>query len=148
MKKLKVSKRTGLIAMIIAISVGMIGCGAHRGHHRGLNIDRVLKRSTKKLDLNMEQQSKLRQVLETGEKFKISMSERHDEFTEPLKQNLAQSTLDVDQLNEHFLTFETDLSEFRKTMLTEYAEFHSSLTDEQRAKLLGYVEKIEKHRRH
>lgn len=147
MKKILMNKRTGVLALIIGLSLGMIGCGAHRAHH-GMNIDRVLKRSTKKMDLNTDQQSKLRQVLETGQSFKLKMSARHDEFANPLKENLAQSTLDVDQLNEHFQTFETELSEFRKIMLVDYAEFHASLSDEQRTKLIRYIEKMEKHRRH
>lgn len=33
-------------------------------------------------------------------------------------------------------------------MLTQYAEFHASLNDEQRGKLTNFIGKLEKHKRH
>lgn len=148
MKRIKFTKRTGLISMILITALGLGACSAHHGHHRGLNTDKILKRTTKKLNLNSMQQSKLQEVLETAANFKQNMSTKHDEFTAPLKKNLSQPVIDVDQLNMHFDAFESDLNQFRRTMITQYADFHASLDDEQRLRLSGFIEKLEKHKRH
>lgn len=148
MKKFKLTKKTSLITLVLITALGIGACSAHRDHSRHMNPDKVMKRVTKKLDLNSEQQTKLQVVLESAADFKQSMNSRHEEFAGPLKKNLSQSTIDVDQLNLHFDEFESDLNQFRKTMITQYADFHSSLDEEQRAKLTGFIEKLQKHKRH
>jgi uncharacterized membrane protein len=148
MTRIKLTKRSSIITLIVITALGLGACTAHFGHPRHMNPEKIMKRATKKLDLNTEQQAKLQLVLETAADFKQNMHSKHDEFATPLIRNLSQPTIDVDELNTHFDALGTDLSQFRKTMIDQYAEFHASLDDQQRLKLAGFVEKMEKHRRH
>ncbi len=148
MKKIKITKRTGLISMIVIAALGLGACSAHHGHPRNMDPAKIMKRITRKLDLNTEQQNKFQEVLDIASDFKQNMSSKHDEFATTLKKNLVQPTINVSELNTHFDALGADLSNFRKTMLTQYAEFHASLNDEQRLKLSSFFEKMEKHKRH
>jgi len=148
MKKLKLTKKTGLLSLIVVTVLGLGACTAHHAHPRNMDPAKILKRVSKKLDLNENQQSKLKPALETAASFKLEMSSRHDQFSAPLKKNLSQPTIDVDELNSHFDELGADLNQFRKTMLTQYAEFHASLNEEQRGKLTDFMDKMEKHKRY
>lgn len=148
MNKLRRNRRIGVIVIILAVALGMAACSSHRDHSHGADIDKLMKRATKRLDLNVDQQSKLQVLLETGANFRQQMETRHGDFTSPLKENLAMAELNVEILNEQFDAFESDLSEFRKTMIVDYAEFHASLNDEQRSQIVEFVEKMEKRKGH
>ena len=148
MKKLKLTKKTGLITLIVVTALGLGACTAHHAHPRNMDPAKILKRATKKLELNSDQQSKLQLVLETAADFKQNIGSKREEFASPLKRNLTQATINVDELNAHFDALGADFNQFRKTMITQYAEFHASLDDEQREKITGFMEKMEKHRRH
>ncbi len=148
MKKLKLTKKTGFITLILITALGIGACSAHHGHPRNMDPAKIMKRITRKLDLNTEQQNKFQEVLNTASDFKQNMSSKHDEFAVTLEKNLVQPTINVDELNTHFDALGSDLSDFRKTMLTQYADFHASLNDEQRLEITGFLEKMEKHKRH
>ena len=133
--------------IIVALALGITACGSHRGH-RGMDEAKILKRVSSKLDLTDLQQGKLQQVLSTASSFKAEMKKQHGEFATPLQESLNSPELDVAALNQQFADFETEFSTFRQEMITDFAEFHASLDDDQRNKLSTGLEKMEKHRRH
>ncbi|MBT3228583.1 MAG: hypothetical protein HOD43_05485 [Candidatus Marinimicrobia bacterium] len=147
MKKLKLNKRMGFGLIIVTLALGMTACGAHRGHHH-MDQAKIMKRITKKLDLNEMQQGKLQVVLENASNFKQGMQANHTELSGSMHENLRSTQLDVDALNMQFDDIETEFKTFRKSMVSDYANFHTSLDDAQREKLAVIFEKMEKHRRH
>lgn len=147
MKLNKKFKKTGLVLVTILTGLGLISCGAHRDRHHDRNTDNIMKHAVKKLDLTADQQGKLSIVLEDMESFKSKMKTQHSDFSAPFKENLAKADINLVELNEHFDTFELELRQFRQNVLVNYADFHSSLNDEQREKLVGYLEKMEKRHR-
>ncbi|NQV15939.1 hypothetical protein HQ531_10820 [bacterium] len=144
MKKISINKRTGLTLLILVTSLGLVSCNSHRDRHHNRSTDHIMQKSVKQLDLNAEQQTKLQDVLDDMESFKSKMKLQHADFSTPLKENLSKSEINLSQLNEHFDDFELELRQFRQSILTKYADFHATLTDEQREKLLGFLEKMEK----
>ncbi len=143
MNKLKLHKRTGIAILIIAGMLGIMACGSHHGHH-GKHGERFLKKATRKLDLTVEQSALLQQVVKTAEDFKGEFNTEHENLSEPFKTNLSQPELNLDQLNQHFEDLESKLHAFRKDILGKYAEFHSSLDQDQRTRIVGMLEKMEK----
>ncbi len=147
MNKLKLNKRMGMGLLVLALILGIAACGAHHGPHH-MDQAKMMKRIAKKLDLNEMQQGKLKIVLENASNFKETMQANHTELTESLDENLRSTQLDVDALNLQFDEIESEFSEFRKDMVSDYAEFHASLEEAQREKLATTLEKFKKHRRH
>ncbi len=145
MKYFKMNKRMGLGVIIIALALAMTACGMHHGSHR-MDQAKIMKRITKKLDLNEIQQGKLQVVLENASSFRQGMQTNHSELTGSLHKGLNASRLDVDALNMQFDEIESEFTTFRKAMLVDFAEFHNSLDETQREKLATKLEKM--NRRH
>ncbi|NQV50615.1 MAG: hypothetical protein HQ507_08960 [Candidatus Marinimicrobia bacterium] len=139
-------RRAGLAFMLVVASLGILACGSHYAHH-GNHQDRILKKASKSLDLNTSQQAHLKEVLETMSILKEDLKSNHAAMSIPLKANLAQRDMNLDELNGQFDKLEMELSEFRKAFLVNYAEFHASLNDDQRAKVVTLLEKLEKRHR-
>ncbi len=138
-------KRAGLVLVTLSLVMGITACGSQRMHHRGPNPERALKRATKVLDLSGPQQAKLKTILEEMQNFKSDMRASHADMITPLKANLAQEQLNLEQLNLDFDIAEKELSIFRKTLLSQFADFHASLDESQRTELVSIMEKMEKH---
>ncbi|MBC8191760.1 MAG: periplasmic heavy metal sensor [Candidatus Marinimicrobia bacterium] len=141
MKKVKLNKRMGLGLLILALVLGIAACGTHRGPHH-MDQAKMMKRITRKLDLNEMQQGKLQVVLENASTFKAGMLANHTELRGSLNENFRAAQLDVDVLNTQFDEIESEFSAFRKAMISDYAEFHASLDDSQREKLASKFEKM------
>lgn len=139
-------KRAGLGFMILISSLGILACGSQHTSH-GNHQDRILKKASKSLDLTTSQQAQLKEVLGTMSVLKENLKSNHDAMRIPLKANLAQRDLNLDELNDQFDKLEMELNAFRNTFLLNYSEFHASLNDDQRAKLILLFEKMEKHHR-
>ena len=143
MKKVKLNKRMGLGLLILALVLGIAACGTNRGPHH-MDQAKMMKRITRKLDLNEMQQGKLQVVLENASNFKEGMLANHSELRGSLNENFRTAQLDVDALNTQFDEIESEFSAFRMAMVSDYAEFHASLDDSQREKLAAKFEKMSK----
>lgn len=146
-KILTMNKKIGMGIIAIALIVGIAACGVHRGPHH-MDQAKMLKRISAKLDLNEGQQSKVQVLLENASNFRNDMQTLHSDFSGKLTETLQSPEIDVEALNVHFDEFEADFSTFRKTMVADYAEFHTSLDDAQREILVKQMERMKKHRHH
>lgn len=131
----------GLGFLVLALVLGIAACGAHYGPHH-MDQAKMMKRITKKLDLNEMQQGKLQVVLESASLFRESLQATHTELSSTLNENFRSAQLNVDVLNMEFDDIESEFSTFRKTLVSDYAAFHASLDDEQREKLADNFEKM------
>lgn len=145
MKKVKLNKRMGMGLLIVALVLGIAACGAHHGPHH-MDQAKMMKRITKKLDLNEMQQGKLQVVLESASLFRESMQATHTELSGTLNENFRSAQLNVDALNMEFDDIESEFTTFRRTMVSDYAAFHASLDDSQREKLADKFEKLSNRR--
>jgi Spy/CpxP family protein refolding chaperone len=142
------TKRIGTWVIAITMLLGIVSCGARHAHHRGMDQDRILKRVTKKLDLNAEQQGLFRQVLVTSEAFRVQMHGQRESMKKPIMQQLMQEALDVSAVNAQFESMEAEFSAFRAKMVNTLAEFHGSLDAAQREKVIKIMEKLSKYHDH
>lgn len=146
MKHINQYAKWGILSLLLVF--GISTCSVHGDHHRKADHEKILKRTSKKLDLTGAQQLELEQVLSTADTFKEKMQARHATLGSDLAETFSQAELDVDVLNARFDELETEFSSFRRQMIQEYAEFHASLDEAQQQKLLKEIQNMEKYMRH
>lgn len=144
--------KTGLVLVAILMVVSVLimgGCSRHRhGHHGGDQhfekaANHMVKKVSKKLDLNDDQKTNLEkikvEILAKADELKLkgSMSAIHDEFTSQLRQD----TIDQEKINSMLAGKEATMKEMRIFLVAKFAEFHATLTAEQKEKLAAWNEK-------
>ncbi len=128
-------------------SLSLVGCGHH--HHRHDpegHSDYIVKKISRKLDLNDAQKEKLVAV----QKALLAARNKHREQKQgqwdSLRSNIPGERLDTDalqtMLNGHADTIKGESPQ----ILDKLAEFHASLTAEQKQKLVEHLDKH--HKRH
>jgi len=140
-------KKIGFGLIMIALLLGIAACGTHQGPHR-LDQEKMMKRVTKKLDLNEGQQGKFRVVLENAAQLKMAWDANHSELSRVLGEQLPVAELDESTLNAQMSAMETEFIAFRRDMISDYAAFHATLDDSQRDKIAELFEKMGHHKRH
>lgn len=144
--------KTGLVlvAILLFVSALIMGGCSHRryGHHWGgkyseKKAEHIVKKLSRKLDLDEEQKANLEkikdEILAKADELKLkgSMSAIHDEFTSQLRQD----TIDQEKINSMLAGKEANMKEMREFLVAKFAEFHSTLTAEQKEKLAEWNEK-------
>ena len=127
----------------------MGGCSHHRhGNHRdGQHLEKManhmVKKLTKKLDLNEEQKANLEnikvEVLAKADELKLkgSMTTIHEEFSSQLRQD----SIDQEKLNSMLSGKEANMKVMRELLVAKFADFHTTLNADQKEKLANWNEK-------
>jgi Spy/CpxP family protein refolding chaperone len=137
--------RTGTIIAIVAIlglgSALFVGCN-HRGHHRGAAF--MMDYMSEALDLNEEQQTLANTYKdEILAKVKAMHSEKktmHDE----IKAQLSGDAIDTVRVKALVSEHRAGMDDVVNLVIDRVAEFHATLSPEQRTKLVAKLEKFEK----
>ena len=138
--------RKGLyIALMISLVFGVgffSGCRPH-GHHRGVEfaVDYV----TDVLDLNEAQQEQLNQIkdelMAKREQMRAKKAEHHDEIVVLL----LSEEIDQAKVNAIIDEHKVQMDEMIDLAVVRIAEFHRTLTPEQKAKLVKKIESFKKY---
>ena len=132
------------IALIVSLvfSVGFFsGCRPH-GHGRGAEfaVDYV----TEVLDLNEAQQAQLNQIkeelLEKGQQMRANKAKYHDEIVA----QLTSEEIDQARVKAIIAEHRAQMDELVDLMVVRFAEFHRTLTPEQKTKLVNKLEDFNK----
>lgn len=136
----------GLLAAVAGL-IGLAGCG-HRYRHKHDAAERaewMTKKIASKLDLNDAQKAKLeavkQEILAQREKVK---QERDEEFRTVLAQ-IRSERLDTEKLKALIERHHKRMEELAPSVLQKIADFHASLTDEQKEKAAQELEKMHGH---
>jgi len=148
MVKKRTGKRgfiAGFITLMLASIFVYVGCGYHTPEKR---VDRIVKRITKELDLNEAQQKKLEEskieFLAKGRE----MREAHQNMRKELHEQLSGDKVDQQLLLKIYAENKLKMDEIVFLFTKRLAEFHSTLSPEQKTKLLAKLDDLEKkHRR-
>ncbi|WP_455204958.1 Spy/CpxP family protein refolding chaperone [Kaarinaea lacus] len=137
--------KTVLVVLIGAVTaIGVTACG-HRHHSPEQRAERMVDKISSKLDLNEEQQQKLRAV---KEEFVTAMRQHHQEQQQLFDQLIAD--VQKPQLDKQLLV---DMVEKRRQAFDDIApkvidkivEFHASLNDEQKQKAAEHMQYFREH---
>ena len=110
--------------------------------------NKIVRKATKKLDLNQEQVNKLEQIKVAAlEQYELRQ-QRRDERKEVMKKFILSEKLvknDVQaQMDERRALFEDNFDRFFPLI----QDFHASLNPDQKQKLLEFADKIQNRRKH
>ena len=137
-------KKGLFIALVVSLASGVAffsGCRKH-GHHRGAEfaVDYV----SEVLDLTEPQQEQLVQIKDElvakREQMHATKAKYHDEAVAML---LSES-INQDRVKEIIAEHRAQMDEMIDLMVQRFAEFHSNLTPEQKAKLVKKLEDFHK----
>jgi uncharacterized coiled-coil DUF342 family protein len=141
-------KKTSGVWISILV-VGLICLGGCRHHSPEKMADRVIDDLTAKLELNAAQQQQL-QVMKTELLGKAAeMKKARQSVHEEVLTELQRDVLDQEKLKKMVNTRMTEMDEVANIFIARLAQFHSTLSPEQKMKLVEYIKDKEKrlHRR-
>lgn len=132
------------IALIIGLVFGVgffSGCRPH-GHHRGAEF--VVDYVSEVLDLTEAQQQQLNQIKEElmakREQMHATKARYHDEIVA----QLLSEEINQARVKEIIAEHRAQMDEMVDLMVGRFAEFHSTLTPEQKTKLVNKLEEFHK----
>ena len=132
---------TALIVSLV-FGVGLFsGCRPH-GHHKGAEF--MVDYVTEVLDLNEAQQEQLNQIkvelMEKVTQMRANKAKFHDEIMAQLGSEEIDQTLVKSMVAEH----RAQMDEVIDLMIVRFSDFHRTLTQEQRNKLVTKLENFHK----
>ncbi len=133
---------------ISILIVGLMFLGGCRHNTPERMADKVVGDLTAKLELNASQQQEL-EVIKTEFLGKMSEMKKNRETThDALLTELQKDVLNQDNLKKMVNTHKAEMDEIANIAIARLAKFHSTLSSEQKKKLVEYVKDKEKsHRR-
>ena len=141
--------RRGLyVAMIVFLVLGVAtfsGCRRHGGHHRAeFMVDYV----SETLDLTEAQEAQLNQIkdelFDKGRQMHANREEMHNEIIEQLKSE----EINKERLRKLVADKRAQMDELIDLLIVRLAEFHQTLSPEQKDKLVAKLESFKKWHRH
>ncbi len=128
-----------LVVYVPVILVGLVFLGGCRHGGPDRIIDRITERLTSKLDLNAAQQEQLDGI---KQEFKAKMAEMKKDRASAREELLAQlqsDSLDQARIKKLFNEKKARMDELSSMMIDRLAKFHSTLSPEQKEKLVKYL---------
>ena len=134
-----------LIAFLVLGVAAFSGCRRHGGHHRAeFMIDYV----SEVLDLTQTQQEQVNQIkdelVDKGRQMHANREAMHNEIIEQLKSE----EIDQESLQKLVAGKRAQMDELIDLMIVRLAEFHRTLSPEQKNKLVAKLEGFKKWHRH
>jgi uncharacterized membrane protein len=126
--------------------VGLMCLGGCRHHSPEKMADHAIDDLTAKLELNTAQQQYL-QVIKTALLGKLAeMKKARQSMHEEVLTELQKDVLDQEKLRKMVNTRKTEMDDVSNIVIARLAQFHSTLSPEQKKKLAEYVKDKEKRR--
>lgn len=128
-----------VLPVLILVGAGAAAAGykQHRGHH---NPERMVERISESLELNAEQQLKLDAVKQALVESKQEMSRERVDTLNQLIEEVRKPQLDQARVMGMFDQRKARIEELAPRVLAPIIEFHQSLDDAQRGKIVNLLE--------
>jgi Spy/CpxP family protein refolding chaperone len=141
-------RKKKLYVWIPILVVGLMCLGGCRYSSPGKMADHVIDDLTSKLELNTDQQQQL-QVIKTEVLGRVAeMKKARQSMHEEVQTELQKDVLDQEKLRKMANTHKTEMDDVSDIVIARLAQFHSTLSPEQKKKLVEYVKDKKKcHRR-
>lgn len=137
------------IVLIVTGSVSY-GCRSHREETAEKRIEKhaawFVEKITDELDLSADQQKTLNTIKSEVVAKQSEMKSVREGLMNDVFAIMDKESVSEDELNAMFTEREAKLKELRQFAVAKYAQFHNSLTKEQKTKLKEKLEKYKKYR--
>ncbi len=138
---LKKGLYVGLIALIVVSVAGLAGCRRHGGEHKAaFMIDYV----SEVLDLNDVQVEQLNRIKAEFVEESRQMHADRDEIRTEIIAQLKSEQIDPQRLKQLVAVKSAQMEELIDLMIMRLAEFHRTLSPEQKARLVAKLETFHK----
>jgi periplasmic protein CpxP/Spy len=127
----------GICVPILLICVAFLG-GCHRPSPEGM-VDRITEKLKSKLDLNVAQQEQLDGIKQEVTKKMADMKKNHASKKEEFLTMLQSDAIDQTRLKAMVNERKTKMDEFSSLMIDKLVKFHSTLSPEQKERLVKYI---------
>ena len=138
-----------VLSLIVVMGLGaalFVGCN-HRGHGRGAAF--MLDYMSEALDLNEDQQAMASSYKDEIMVMVKSMHSEKKQMHDEIKTQLTGESIDKERVKALVAEHRAGMDEVIDLVVDKVAKFHTTLSPEQRTKLIAKLEKFEKrHRRH
>jgi Spy/CpxP family protein refolding chaperone len=104
-------------------------------------VERLIAKIGTELDLDAGQKEHLTRIKDELTDKAISLHDQHEETRQEVLDLLSQEAVDEQRLQQIYLEKRAQVDELAFLFISRLAEFQRSLTSEQRAKLVGALEK-------
>lgn len=128
---------------LLAVAGLATGCKSGKSSHEQ-KMNWVVEKVTDKLELDKDQENKLRDLVATVRETKKAQGEKYKGQKEELKTLLLSEKLDKAASRKLFDQRQTAMSESFDPVFEKLQVFHASLTAEQKKEAVKYLEKFEK----
>jgi Spy/CpxP family protein refolding chaperone len=142
---MKTPGKIAVTAFILLISALTLTACGHRHHDPAQRAEWMVQRMTDSLDLNEEQQTKLRAI---KAEFETGMQKYHDtrqQLFDRLAANIQNPELDKQLLMEVVETRKQAYDDIAPRIIDKVIDFHASLNAEQKKKLADKMEQFREH---
>ncbi len=136
--------------VLLVTGTAYYGCRSHKEEDSAKQMEKradwMVEKITDELDLSVDQQRTLNTIkseviAKQGELKSLREGVMNDLFAIVDKESVSE-----DELNATFTEHEAKFKELRQFAVAKYAQFHNSLTKEQKSKLKEKLEKFKKYR--
>ncbi|WP_455209729.1 Spy/CpxP family protein refolding chaperone [Kaarinaea lacus] len=134
-----------LTAVILIISALSITACGHRHHDPAQRGEWMMQRMTDHLDLNEEQQAKLRAIKMEFESSMQQYQEQRQQLFDRLATNIESPELDKQLLMEMVETRKKAYDDIAPRIIDKVIDFHASLNAEQKKKVADKMEHFREH---
>ena len=140
----KFLRYTGITTLLTIVVVSLSACGHHH-HDPEDKAAWMVKKITRKLDLNEDQQTRLKAVSDEFFAHHRAQQEKNKQHIELLMAEARKPELDKSALNDMFEEHQGQIRDLAPKIIDKLAIFHASLDDEQKEKLVDKLEDFKKH---
>jgi periplasmic protein CpxP/Spy len=127
----------GICVPILLICITFLG-GCHRPSPEGV-VDRITEKLKSKLDLNAAQQEQLEGIKQELKNKMAEMKKNHASKKEEFLSLLLSDTIDQAKLKTMVSERRARMDEFSSVMIDKLVKFHSTLSHEQKERLVKYL---------
>lgn len=127
------------VPILAVVGIGIAGAGYkyHRGHH---NPEHMVEHVAEVLDLNAEQKQKLEAVKEALQQSRADMRREKQETMDQLIAEVRKPEMDQTEIMTLIEKRMTRIDEMAPAMVKPIIDFHKSLNDQQRGKIVSLLE--------
>lgn len=134
------------IASVTAVlALTLAACGHHRHHDPEEKAEWISKKISRKLDLNEDQQAKLKELSDVLVDHHKQRKDKRKEHMNALMEQVTQPALDTAMIQGIFDEHHASMAELAPQVIGKLAIFHASLDDKQKQKLAKKLEKFKRY---
>ncbi len=136
-------KKIYIPIMALFLTGGLLFAGCRHQSHQD-KAERMIRYLADELTLTSNQTAMLDRFKDEMIKKRVEMHADKEKHKNILKEELRSETIDQERLMSIYVDHKPKMDEMVSFVITSYAEFHDSLNEEQRTKLIKKLESLEK----